>query len=152
MAGLSDRPAHPIPKLRKVTRDEEAYRNICLVCVRTPDFAGNGAEPRQRLPLARRKQRSRLVSIFADRQLLQQFCGLGPERAASPIIAFPVQTDAQWPIEVDIDQPQVGDFLRPHSGVIENHEESAISKSKFSLSRQLLEEGLDFVMLQYQAF
>jgi len=45
----------------------------------------------RRLSLARGKQRGRLVSIFAGRQLLQPFSRLRPERAASPFIAFPVQ-------------------------------------------------------------
>src|ERR1035437_2587233 len=77
-------------------------------------------------------------------QLLEQCRGFRPEWATSPLIALPMQPDALWSIEIDIDDPQVGDFLHPRSGVIEEHEKSPISKRKRSLSGQALEQSLDF--------
>ena len=59
-----------------------------------------------------------------------------------------MQTDAQRPIEINICDSQVGDLLRPCSGVIEDHEDSPVTQCKDSIARQGLEQGLDFVVLQ----
>jgi hypothetical protein len=59
-----------------------------------------------------------------------------------------MQTNAQGAIEIHIGDPQVGDFLNPRPGVIEDHEDSPIAERKGPLARQVLEQSLDFVALQ----
>src|ERR1700733_3166367 len=59
-----------------------------------------------------------------------------------------MQPHTQRSIKIDINDPQVGDFLHPRSGVVEEHEESSISKRKRSQPGKALEESLDFFVLQ----
>src|ERR1039458_9209055 len=59
-----------------------------------------------------------------------------------------VQPHAQWTIEVDIGDTQVCNLLHPGSGVIEDHEESSITKRHHTLFGQSMKEILDFIALQ----
>jgi hypothetical protein len=74
-----------------------------------------------------------MIAVF---QLLQQIGGFRPERAASSLVALIMKPYAQWPIEVEIGDAQVGDLLHPCTRVIQEHEEGPISKCKSSLFGQ----------------
>src|SRR5258708_5629639 len=104
------------------------------------------AEPRKRLSLTGHEQGDGLVAAYVDCQPLQQFSSFRPERTTSPLIAFPMKTHAQRPVEINIFDFQVGYFLRSRSGIIEHHEEGPVTQCKDSIARQGPEEGLDFVV------
>jgi hypothetical protein len=86
------------------------------------------AEPRKGLSLTRHEQGDGLVAAHVSRQPLQQFSSFRPERTTSPLIALPMKTHAQRPVEINIFDFQVGHFLRSRSGVIEHHEESPVTQ------------------------
>jgi hypothetical protein len=106
------------------------------------------AEPRKGLSLTRHEQGDGLVAVYVGCQPLQQFSSFRPERTTSPLIALPVKTHAQRPVEINIFDFQVSHLLRSRSGVIEHHEESPVTQCKDSIARQGPEEGLNFVVFQ----
>ena len=66
------------------------------------------AETRQRLSLPRHEQGGGLISTHIGCELLQQISSFRPERTTSPLIALPVKAYAQWPVEINIFDSQVG--------------------------------------------
>jgi hypothetical protein len=108
------------------------------------------AESRQRLSLPRHEQGGGLISTHIGCELLQQISGFRPERTTSPFVALPVKAHAQWPIEINIFDSQVGHFLRSRAGVVKHHEESPIAQRKHAVAWQAPEEGFDFVVFQEQ--
>src|ERR1035437_915667 len=86
--------------------------------------------------------------MAASYQSLQQFGSLRPQRATAPFVSLSVQPHAQWTIDVDIGDTQVCNLLHPGSGVIEDHEESSITKRHHTLFGQSMKEILDFIALQ----
>jgi hypothetical protein len=93
------------------------------------------AEPRQRISLPRHEQGGGLISTHIGCELLQQISSFRPERTTSPLIALPMKTHAQRPVEINIFDFQVGHFLRSRSGVIEHHEESPVTQCEDSIAR-----------------
>src|SRR5271165_4363427 len=60
------------------------------------------AEPRQRISLPRHEQGSGLISTHIGCELLQQISSFRPERTTAPLIALPMKTHAQRPVEINI--------------------------------------------------
>ena len=58
----------------------------------------------------------------------QKLAGLLPERAGSPFVALAVQPDqAEAATELEVPDPQVGDFLDPGAGVVEEQDQGTVA-------------------------
>jgi len=85
-------------------------------------------------------------------QLLQEIDSLRPQRAASPLITFAVQSHAKGPVKIDITYAQICHFLDASPAVVKNHEECPITKSVCAVLGQCLEESIYLLALQKDRF
>jgi hypothetical protein len=73
---------------------------------------------------------------------LQLSDGLRPEGTRPPLVAFPVQPDAERD-EVEIADTEIGDFLDTCSGVVEKQQQEAIARHVTTARGQALKQRLD---------
>ena len=67
------------------------------------------------------------ITAFVGGQLLEQSNGLFPQWANAPFIPFAVKSDSRLAFQIQVPPAQIGHFLNPRPGVVEEQEECAVA-------------------------
>ena len=79
---------------------------------------------------------------------MELLCGVHPQWARPPLVAFPVQAHSSGRSEIDILEPEVGHLLDSGASVIEEEQKRAIPERLGPVPRQRGEEHGDFIALE----
>ena len=86
------------------------------------------SESCERLPLLRKEHRRCLLGRIGCHQLRQQCHSFRPQRTTAPFVSFPVEADSVGFIEVDIHVSKISGFLNARAGIVEEHQQRAVSQ------------------------
>ena len=101
---------------------------------RVPPYDFIDPESRERLVTSCAKDRAGGRGLALCNQLLKMLDGLAPQGAEAPFIALAVQTHFTGPLEIQVFDAKIDDFLSAGPGVIQEQNESPVTQGKWPLS------------------